>query len=61
MSTTEVLSEVLGKKLLGELLTIVDSSIADKSQREATKSLVRQAVQRCSTELHSRLDAAKEG
>ena len=51
----EVLSEVLMKKMQGELLTIVDAISADKVQRDAVKSLVRQSCQKCLAELTSRL------
>lgn len=55
-----VLSEVLGKKLLGELLTIVDAASGDKVQRDAIKSLVRQAATKAMNELHLRLDAQQQ-
>jgi len=51
----QVLSEVLAKKLLGELLTIVDAVSGDKVQRDAVKSLVRQSTQKAIAEVASRL------
>jgi sensor domain CHASE-containing protein len=52
----EILSEVVAKKLVGELLTLVDASYSDKAQREAIKSLVRQSVQKALNELNSQLE-----
>jgi hypothetical protein len=54
-SLETVLSEVVGKQLVGELLTIIDTAFADKEQRNGAKSLVRQACQKCFTSLNSRL------
>jgi sensor domain CHASE-containing protein len=53
----EILSEVVAKKLVGELLTLVDASYSDKAQREAIKSLVRQSVQKALNELNTQLEA----
>lgn len=55
-----VLSEVIGKKLIGELLTIADAITGDKMQRDAIKSLIRQSCQRGLIELTSRL-STEEG
>lgn len=55
-ATATVLSEC-GKRLLGELLTIVDASFGDKVQRDGVKSLVRQSCQKCLGELSNRLGA----
>ena len=52
----EILSETLMKKHQGELLTIVDAVSADRTQRDAMKSLVRQSCQKCLAELTSRLE-----
>lgn len=52
----QVLSEVVGKRLLGELLTTVDASSSDKEQRNAIKSLVRRDVHKCLTDLMCRLE-----
>ena len=54
-----VLSEVVAKRLLGELLTIVDAVSGDKVQRDAVKSLMRQSVQKCLAELTVRLEVVK--
>ena len=54
-----VLSEVLMKKHQGELLTIVDAITADRMQRDAVKSLVRQSCQKCLAELTSRLEVVQ--
>jgi len=51
LKVSEVLSERVGKQLLGELLTIVDASSGDKVQREALKSLVRQTLKKCMADL----------
>jgi len=53
----QVLSDVLAKKLLGELLTIVDAVSGDKVQRDAVKSLVRQSCQKAIAEVASRLSS----
>lgn len=52
----QVLSEAVGKRLLGELLTVVDASQGDKEQRNAVKSLVRQNVHKCLADLTCRLE-----
>ena len=54
-----VLSEVVAKRLLGELLTIVDAVSGDRVQRDAVKSLMRQSVQKCLAELTVRLEVVK--
>ena len=51
MKLIEVLKERVAKQLLGELLTIMDASSGDVIQRDALKSLVRQALQKCLTDL----------
>jgi hypothetical protein len=56
LTTKDILSEVLAKKLVGELLTLVDASYSDKTQREAVKSFVRQSCQRAINEISSQLD-----
>ena len=50
-----VVSEVVSRQLLGELLTIIDAGSSDKVQRDAMKSLVRQQVQKCHGGLIARL------
>ncbi len=52
-SFSEVINEVVAKKLVGELLTIIDASYNDKTQREAVKSLVRQSCQKALFELNA--------
>lgn len=52
----QVLSEVVAKRLQGELLTIADAVSGDKVQRDAIKSLTRQSVQKCLAELKARLE-----
>lgn len=41
-----VLSDILSKKLYGEVLTIVDCSVNDLESRKAVKSLISQAFTR---------------
>lgn len=55
----QVLSEVVAKRLQGELLTIADAVSGDKVQRDAIKSLTRQSVQKCLAELTVRLEVIK--
>ena len=52
----EVLSEVVAKKLMGELLTLVEATYSDKVQREAVKSFVRQSCTKALKELAEQLD-----
>jgi hypothetical protein len=56
MAVKDILSEVLAKRMLGELLTLVDASYSDKSQREAIKSLVRQSCQKAVKDLNEQLE-----
>ena len=51
MNLSELVSERVGRQLLGELLTIVDASSGDKVQRDALKSLVRQTLRKCTTDI----------
>ncbi|MCK9288666.1 MAG: hypothetical protein M0P29_14005 [Sphaerochaetaceae bacterium] len=51
----KVIVDVVGKQLLGELLTIADSVSPDKEQRNGIKSLIRQSVQKCQSELRRAL------
>jgi len=60
-STKEILSDVVAKQLMGELLTLVEASISDKVQREAVKSFVRQSCQKALSELSSQLDKQLTG
>jgi len=55
-NTKEILSEVVAKQLMGELLTLVEASISDKVQREAVKSFVRQSFKKAMSELSSQLE-----
>lgn len=43
------------RMLTGRLLTVVEAAIADLNQREALKSLVRQAIQQSIAELENDL------
>lgn len=56
LTIREILSEVLAKQLVGELLTLVDASYSDKVQREAVKSFVRQSCQKAISELSLQLE-----
>jgi hypothetical protein len=56
MAVKDVLSEVLAKKLMGELLTLVDATYPDKVQREAVKSFVRQSCQKAIKDLAEQLE-----
>jgi len=56
VTTKEILSEVVAKQLVGELLTLIDASFSDKVQREAVKSFVRQSCQKALLELALQLD-----
>ena len=56
----QVLSEVVGKRLVGELLTIVDAAFSDRVQRDAVKSQVRQSCHKCLADLTSRLGSKAE-
>ena len=56
MAVKDVLSEVLAKKLMGELLTLVDATYPDKVQREAVKSFVRQSCQKAIKDLSEQLE-----
>jgi hypothetical protein len=57
LTTREILSEVVAKQLVGELLTLVEATYSDKIQREAVKSFVRQSCQRAIKDLEKQLDA----
>ena len=52
----EVLSEVVAKRLMGELLTLVEATYSDKVQREAVKSFVRQSCTKALKDLTEQLD-----
>ena len=43
------------RMLTGRLLTIIEASVADLNQREALKSLIRQAIQQSLGELEAEL------
>ncbi len=43
------------RMLTGRLLTVIEAAIADLNQREALKSLIRQAIQQSLTELENDL------
>ena len=46
-----VITDQLGKKLLGEVLTLLDASVSDIESRKAVKSLVSQAFYRSSNRI----------
>ena len=48
----ELVSDIIARRLVGELLTIIDASYNDKIQREAVKSLVRQSCQKALLDLN---------
>ena len=50
----EVLRE-FRRKLVGRVLTIIEGCISDSDQREAVKSLMRQAIQQSLGELEEEL------
>jgi hypothetical protein len=52
----DILSEVVARQLVGELLTLIDATTSDKAQREAIKSLVRQSCQKALKELLLQID-----
>ncbi|MBC8273393.1 MAG: hypothetical protein H8E40_00270 [Chloroflexi bacterium] len=47
--------EQFRRMLVGRVLTIIEGCIADSDQREAVKSLIRQAIQQSLSELEAEL------
>ena len=56
MAVKDILSELVAKRLMGELLTVVEATCSDKVQREAVKSLVRQSCQKALKDLTEQLE-----
>ena len=54
------LLENFRRMLTGRLLTVIEAAIADLNQREALKSLVRQAIQQSLQELEEALRGETE-
>lgn len=56
-----ILVENINKKLIGEILTIVEASSSDIESRKAIKSLINQAFSRISNKIMLELNNLQEG